>query len=137
MTEVQCYTNRCIFFQPTARPPGNDFSYRRMDGGPHMNGGVPQEDSVPMHLTNGYADNMLTNVCPHIKISVMHVNYFQLYLLIHSVLIWIQHTTHAFVWDSCFVCHNNALQEIKYYWLWVIKVNMLRKMYIQTLYLMP
>lgn len=52
-----------------------------------MNGGVPQEDSVPMHLTNGYADNMLTNVCPHIKISVMHVNYFQLYLLIQSVLI--------------------------------------------------
>lgn len=76
-----------FFFQPTARPPGNDFSYRRMDGGPHMNGGVPQEDSVPMHLTNGYADNMLTNVCPHIKISVMHVNYFQLYLLIQSVLI--------------------------------------------------
>lgn len=36
-----------------------------------MNGGVLQEDSVPMHLTNGYADNMLTNVCLHL--TVMHV----------------------------------------------------------------
>lgn len=57
--------------QPAARLPGNDYSYRRMDGGPHMNGGVPQEDSVPMHLTNGYADNMLTNVCLHL--TVVHV----------------------------------------------------------------
>lgn len=59
-----------ITVKPTARPPGNDFSYRRMDGGPHMNGGVPQEDSVPMHLTNGYADNMLTNGDEAVEFSV-------------------------------------------------------------------
>lgn len=28
-----------------------------MEDRPHMNGGLRQENSIPMHLTNGYADN--------------------------------------------------------------------------------
>ena len=32
-----------------------------MDG-PHINGGIPHGDTVPTHLTNGYAENMMTNV---------------------------------------------------------------------------
>lgn len=106
-----------FFFQPTARPPGNDFSYRRMDGGPHMNGGVLQEDSVPMHLTNGYADNMLTNVCPHI-----YKNFCNACQLFSAVLVNLQcfdmnTTYYSCICLRCFVCHNNALQKIKYYWL--------------------
>lgn len=68
---ILLYTNRPFYQQPTARPSGNDYSYRRMDGGLHINGGLPQGDSIPMHLTNGYGDNM-TNVCPVID-TVMHV----------------------------------------------------------------
>ena len=47
-------------WQPNARR-GNDYSYARMDG-PHINGGIPHGDTVPTHLTNGYAENMMTNV---------------------------------------------------------------------------
>ena len=47
--------------QPNARPSGNDYSYRRMDA-PHINGGLPQSNAVPTHLTNGYAENMMVNV---------------------------------------------------------------------------
>ena len=58
--------------QPTARHSGYDYSYRRMDGGLHINGELLQGDSIPMHLTNGYADNTMANVCPTIHVTVMH-----------------------------------------------------------------
>ena len=134
INEVWCYANRYIFLQPTARPPGNDFSYRRMDGGPHINGGVPQENSVPMHLTNGYADNMLTNVCPDIINFCSACQFFPAALVNSLTVFWYEFLIlimDLFELDSCFACHNNALQEK--YWLWVIKV----KMHVQTLYLMP
>ena len=125
INEVWCYANRYIFLQPTARPPGNDFSYRRMDGGPHINGGVPQEDSVPMHLTNGYADNMLTNVCPDIINFCSACQFFPAALVNSLTVFWYEFLIlimDLFELDSCFACHNNSLQEK--YSLWVIKVKM-------------
>ena len=47
--------------QPNARPSGRDYSYIRMDA-PHINGALPQ-NRRPTHLTNGYSENMMANVC--------------------------------------------------------------------------
>ena len=67
-------------WQPNARH-GNDYSYVRMDG-PHINGGIPHGDTVPTHLTNGYAENMMTNV------SVFYTWYSLFLFFVCTVCTW-------------------------------------------------
>ncbi|KAL9955018.1 hypothetical protein ACROYT_G042614 [Oculina patagonica] len=70
VSNFQRESDGTITVKPTARPSGNDYSYRRMDGGLHLNGGLPQGDSIPTHLTNGYADNMMANGDDAVEFSV-------------------------------------------------------------------
>lgn len=57
VSNFQRESDGTITVKPTARVPANNYSHRRMEDRPHMNGGLRQENSIPMHLTNGYADN--------------------------------------------------------------------------------
>ena len=49
------------FQQPNARAPSRDNSYVRIDS-LHLNGMPPKNSRIPMHLTNGYAENMMADV---------------------------------------------------------------------------
>ncbi|KAM7451397.1 Maguk P55 subfamily member [Porites harrisoni] len=68
LSNFQRESDGTITVKPNARR-GNDYSYARMDG-PHINGGIPHGDAVPMHLTNGYAENMMTNGDEAVEFSV-------------------------------------------------------------------
>lgn len=43
-----------------------------MEDRPHMNGGLRQENSIPMHLTNGYADNNNTMANVSVSKTLLH-----------------------------------------------------------------
>ena len=43
-----------------------------MEDRPHMNGGLRQENSIPMHLTNGYADNNNTMANVSVTKTLLH-----------------------------------------------------------------
>lgn len=69
-----CFSDKVLslFQQPTARVPANNYSHRRMEDRPHMNGGLRQENSIPMHLTNGYADNNNTMANVSVTKTLLH-----------------------------------------------------------------
>lgn len=49
-----------ITVKPNARAPSRDNSYVRIDS-LHINGMPPKNSRIPMHLTNGYAENMMAD----------------------------------------------------------------------------
>lgn len=68
VSNFQRESDGTITVKPNARR-GNDYSYIRMDA-PHINGGIPHGNEVPTHLTNGYAENMMTNGDDAVEFSV-------------------------------------------------------------------
>lgn len=69
VSNFQRESDGTITVKPNARPTGHDYSYTRMNA-PHINGGPPQNSTIPTHLTNGYAENMMTNGDDAVEFSV-------------------------------------------------------------------